>query len=143
MPMEDCKWNTDNCGAEGLHFTSDQINYVGCGDTSVITLHNPMKVVGIGSEKGRCYEYLPIMTVPLDEVNIILKDLDFDTLELDEQFAIQELKNLQEKVKDGFSKESKKHEFNIPPISFKELQTIVTSLDEMKEVLAKRVIIIN
>jgi hypothetical protein len=36
MPMEECNWSTDDCGHAGLHFTSDEIHYVGCGDTSVL-----------------------------------------------------------------------------------------------------------
>lgn len=143
MPMESCKWNTDNCGAEGLHFTSDEINYVGCGDMSVLVLINPMKVVGIGESKGRCYEYLPIMTVPNDEATEILHDLDFDTLELDESYAIRELDNLVEKAKAGFTAEAKKYDFNLPALSAIEMYTIVKSLDEIKQEISKRIVIID
>jgi len=135
-----CRWNTDDCGAEGLHFTSDEIHYVGCGDQSVLVLINPMKVVGIGESKGRCWEYLPIMTVPREEATTILHDLDFDTLELDDSFAIRELENLTEKAKDGFVAESKKHEFNIPHISTVEIENIVASLDEMLGQIRKRIV---
>jgi hypothetical protein len=45
-----------------------------------------MKVVGIGQHKGRCYEYLPIMTVPREEATQILHDGDFDTLQLDDEY---------------------------------------------------------
>lgn len=45
MPMEECKWHTKDCGAAGLHFTSDEIHYVGCGDTSVLVLINPINFV--------------------------------------------------------------------------------------------------
>lgn len=134
-----CRWNTDNCGAEGLHFTADEIHYVGCGDTSVIVLINPMKVVGIGDSKGRCWEYLPIMTVPRDEATEILHDVDFDTLELDESYAIRELEQLEERAKEGFSKEATKHSFNLPQLSSVEMLNIVTSLDEMKKEIDKRV----
>ena len=90
MPKEECNWSTQDCAAAGLHF-ADQIHYVGCGDQSVLVLINPMKVVGIGEHKGRCYEYLPIMTVPREEATSILHDLRFDTLQLDEDYAIREL----------------------------------------------------
>ncbi len=139
MPPEECSWSTADCAEKGLHFTSDHINYVGCGDTSVLTLINPMKVVGIGELKGRCYEYLPIMTVPSNESTTILHDLDFDTLELDEDFAIRELEGLAEKAKDGFAKEAKKYEFNIPTLSSRELSNIVASLDDMKASISTRV----
>jgi len=134
-----CRWNTDDCGAEGLHFTADEIHYVGCGDQSVLVLINPMKVVGIGESKGRCWEYLPIMTVPREEATEILHDLDFDTLQLDDSYAIRELESLTEKAKDGFVAESKKHEFNIPHISTVEIENIVESLDEMKSEISSRV----
>jgi len=137
-----CRWNTDDCGAEGLHFTSDEIHYVGCGDQSVLVLINPMKVVGIGESKGRCWEYLPIMTVPREEATEILHDLDFDTLQLDDSYAIRELESLTEKAKDGFVAESKKHEFNIPHISTVEIENIVASLDQMKQEISSRIQVI-
>ena len=143
MPMESCRWNTDDCGAEGLHFTSDEIHYVGCGDTSVLVLINPMKVVGIGESKGRCYEYLPIMTVPREEATEILHDLDFDTLELDESYAVRELDNLVEKAKEGFTAEAKKYDFNLPALSAVEVYTIVKSLDEIKEEISGRIVTID
>jgi hypothetical protein len=143
MPMEQCRWNTDDCGAEGLHFTSDEIHYVGCGDTSVLVLINPMKVVGIGESKGRCYEYLPIMTVPTEEATEILHDLDFDTLELDESYAVRELENLAEKAKQGFTVEAKKYDFNLPALSAVEVYTIVKSLDEIKQEISKRIVEID
>jgi len=143
MPMEDCNWSTQDCMAAGLHFTADQIHYVGCGDQSVIVLINPMKVVGIGTHKGRCYEYLPIMTVPREEATRILHDGQFDTIQLDEDYAIRELESLAEKVKDGFAAESRKYEFNMPAISAAEITNIVNSLSEMKATISKRVSTIN
>jgi hypothetical protein len=139
MPMELCNWSTQDCAAAGLHFTADQIHYVGCGDQSVIVLINPMKVVGIGQHKGRCYEYLPIMTVPREEATRILHDGMFDTIQLDEEYAIRELESLAEKAKYGFAAESKKYEFNMPAISAKEITNIVNSLSEMKASISKRV----
>lgn len=143
MPMEQCNWSTQDCAAAGLHFTSDEINYVGCGDTSMLVLINPMKVVGIGEKKGRCYEYLPIMTVPREESTNLLHDLDFDTLELDEEYAIHELENLSEKAKNGFSAEVKKYQFNVPSITNNEMSKIVNSLDKMKDILSKRIVSVS
>lgn len=139
MPMEECNWSTQDCAAAGLHFTADQIHYVGCGDQSVIVLINPMKVVGIGTHKGRCYEYLPIMTVPREEATKILHDGMFDTIQLDEEYAIRELESLAEKVKEGFATEAKKYEFNLPQISASEINTIVSNLSEMKSKISKRI----
>ena len=139
MPMEECNWSTQDCAAAGLHFTADQIHYVGCGDQSVIVLINPMKVVGIGTHKGRCYEYLPIMTVPREEATQILHDGMFDTIQLDEEYAIRELESLAEKAKQGFATEAKKYEFNMPHISASEINTIVSNLSEMKAMIKNRV----
>ena len=143
MPMDQCNWSTQDCAAAGLHFTSDQIHYVGCGDQSVIVLINPMKVVGIGQHKGRCYEYLPIMTVPRAEVTQILHDGDFDTLELDDAYAIRELEDLETNITTGFIAESIKYDFNIPAISSSEIASITRSLQDMKSELSTRVTIID
>ena len=143
MPKEDCNWSTQDCMAAGLHFTADQIHYVGCGDQSVIVLINPMKVVGIGTHKGRCYEYLPIMTVPRNEATRILHDGQFDTIQLDEEYAIRELESLSEKVKDGFAAEAKKYEFNMPAISAEEITNIINNLSEMKTKIKDRVVTIK
>jgi hypothetical protein len=140
MPPEECNWSTADCAHAGLHFTADHINYVGCGDQSVLVLINPMKVVGIGGHKGRCYEYLPIMTVSTEESTTILHDLDFDTLELDEAFVIHELQNLAEIAKQGFVIEANKHQFNIPAMTHSQIQNIVDSLDEMRVSVSKRVV---
>ena len=140
MPKEDCNWSTQDCAAAGLHFTSDQIHYVGCGDQSVLVLINPMKVVGIGQHKGRCYEYLPIMTVPREEATSILHDNQFDTLQLDEEYAIRELSDIESKVKEGYAVESSKYEFNLPNISSVDIKEIVKSLDEMKNEIVNRVV---
>jgi hypothetical protein len=99
-----------------------------------------MKIVGIGEHKGRCYEYLPIMTVSREESTEILHDLDFDTLALDESFVVRELQNLAEKAKAGFIIESSKHQFNIPPMSHIQINTIVTSLEEMRNSISSRVV---
>lgn len=139
MSPEDCRWNTDDCGAEGLHFTSDEIHYVGCGDQSVLVLINPMKVVGIGESKGRCWEYLPVMTVPREEATKLLHDLDFDTMELDEAYAIEELDQLKEKVKDGFTAEAKKYSVNFPTINLKDVEFAVRNLSDMKLEIKDRV----
>jgi hypothetical protein len=102
-----------------------------------------MKVDGIGSHKGRCYEYLPIMTVPREEATQILHDVDFDTFELDENYAIYQLESLFEKVQYGFTTEATKHKFNLPSISSREVNRLIVSLQEMTEVIDNRVNIID
>jgi hypothetical protein len=139
MDKENCDWSTQDCARAGLHFAGHTAPYVLCGDTTVFTLHNPMKVVGIGTEKGRCWEYLPFMTTTVEEANDIMNSGDFDFLELDEQYAIDELTQLEEKVKEGFVAETKKYSFNLPQISSKEIHNIIVSLEDMRNTLSKRV----
>lgn len=139
MPMGDCNWSTQDCATAGLHFAGYTAPYVLCGDTTVFTLHNPMKVVGIGEEKGRCWEYLPFMLTTVSEADEIMNDGAFDFLQLDEQYAIRELENLAEKVKEGFSVESNKYEFNLPPINSRAIEFITMSLSQMKSSIADRV----
>lgn len=142
MAPEDCSWSTADCAEKGLHFAGHTAPYVLCGDTTVFTLHNPMKVVGIGKEKGRCYEYLPFMTTSVNEANDIMRSRDFDFLQLDEKYAIDELANLEENVKKGFAAEATKHEFNIPTLSSKEMKNIISSLEEIAEEVKARVVTI-
>jgi hypothetical protein len=143
MPKEDCNWSTQDCATAGLHFAGYTAPYVLCGDTTVMTLHNPMKVVGIGTQKGRCWEYLPFMLTTVAEADQIMNDRSFDFLQLDEQYAIRELESLTEKVKDGFATEAKKYEFNLPQISASEINTIVANLSEMKTKIKDRVVTIK
>jgi hypothetical protein len=139
MPIDECNWSTQDCATAGLHFAGHTAPYVLCGDTTVFTLHNPMKVVGIGEEKGRCYEYLPFMTTNIEEADEIMNSRDFDFLQLDEAYAINELQSLEEKVKAGFAAEAKKYDFNLPHISASEIKNIVASLEDMRGEIANRV----
>ena len=143
MPKEECNWSTQDCATAGLHFAGYTAPYVLCGDTTVMTLHNPMKVVGIGREKGRCWEYLPFMLTTVEEADQIMNDRSFDFLQLDEEYAIRELESLVEKAKEGFAAESRKYEFNMPGISAIEITNIVNSLSEMKAKITNRVITIK
>jgi len=143
MPKEDCNWSTQDCATAGLHFAGYTAPYVLCGDTTVMTLHNPMKVVGIGAVKGRCWEYLPFMLTTVAEADQIMNDRSFDFLQLDEQYAIRELESLAEKAKEGFAVESKKYEFNMPAISASEINMIVANLSEMKTKIKDRVVTIK
>ncbi len=143
MPKEKADWSTQDCATAGLHFAGHTAPYVLCGDTTVFTLHNPMKVVGIGREKGRCWEYLPFMTTNVAEADQIMNSRDFDFLQLDEEYAIRELEGLVEKAKDGFTVESTKYDFNLPSMSTAEIKSIVLSLGEMKKSITKRVSLID
>ena len=67
-------------------------------------------------------------------------DLDFDTLELDEDYANQELDNLFVKAKEGFIVEASKHQFNIPQMSDRIINNIIMSLEDMKSSIKDRVV---
>ena len=90
-------------------------------------------------EEGRCWEYLPLMITTVSEADEIMNSKDFDFLQLDEEYAIRELEGLADKIKEGFSKESTKYQFNLPAMSNDTVAGIVASLESMKEVLNKRV----
>jgi len=143
MDPAKCSWSTADCAEAGLHFAGHTAPYVLCGNTTIFTLHNPMKVVGIGTEKGRCWEYLPFMTTTVKEADAIMTSNDFDFLQLDEKYAIDELEGLAEKVKAGFIAETSKHEFNLPQISTENILTIVNSLQSMKEEISNRISLIK
>jgi hypothetical protein len=143
MPKESCNWSTQDCATAGLHFAGHTAPYVLCGDTTVFTLHNPMKVVGIGVEKGRCWEYLPFMTTNVKEADQIMNSRDFDFLQLDEEYAIRELEALEERAKEGFTAESRKYDFNLPSISTAEINSIVLSLTDMKKTIADRISLVK
>jgi hypothetical protein len=140
MPKEEADWSTQDCARKGLHFAGHTSPYVLCGDTSVFTLINPRKVVGIGSEKGRCYEYLPFMTTSVEEADEIMNSNSFDFLQIDEQYAITELDSLADRVKEGFTVEANKYDFNIPSISSLEINTIANNLNNIKSIVDNRII---
>lgn len=143
MKKEEADWSTQDCARAGLHFAGHTAPYVLCGDTTVFTLHNPMKVVGIGREKGRCWEYLPFMTTNIEEANQIMNSSDFDFLQLDEEYALRELEDLEERTKEGFTAETSKYSFNLPSISSAEINSIVLSLEGMRKKITERVSIID
>lgn len=139
MPPEDCRWENVDCGAAGLHFTMNQLSYVKCGDKSIIILINPMKVVGLGSNKGRCYEYLPICTISEEDAVEFLRNGEFDTLDMEAEYAAEELQDLEQKVRESFVTEAKKYSFNLPQISSEEVKSISDILKGAKEQLSGRI----
>lgn len=143
MDPAKCSWSKADCAEAGLHFAGSTAPYILCGNTTVFTLHNPMKVVGIGDQKGRCYEYLPFMITNVKEANQIMRDSKFDFLQLDEAYAIEELEQLSEKIKAGFVPEKVVHNFDIPAIPIEEATFILSSLEEMKSELSSRVVTIK
>lgn len=139
MPPEECNWSTQDCATAGLHWTMDQIHQVGMGDTSIIVLINPMKVVGVGAHKGRTYEYLPIATISKSEATKFLRSGDFNSLDIEDKYAEEELVGLEQRVRENFAVEAKKYSFNMPAISSEEVKRITISLGAMQDELLGRV----
>ena len=83
------------------------------------------------------------MTVPRNEATSILHDVSFDTLELDESYAIRELEDLAETTQLNFIVEAAKHEFNLPQISSIEIKNIIHSLEHIKFEISKRIVKID
>lgn len=138
---EKCDWSAVSCGSGGLHFTLDQINHVGCGEETLLILINPAKVVGLGRDgvKGRTYEYLPVMVLPKAKANLMLRDKDFDTLQLDEWYAEEELIALKEAAEGKVVKEDTPYVFNLKGVDKEIVKEATKSLQEIKEELTTRV----
>jgi len=83
---------------------------------------------------------LPFMTSSVAEAEEIMNCEDYDFLELNEQYAIDELQDLEDKVKNGFVAEAKKYEFNFPSISSSQVRDIISILAEMNEVIKSRIV---
>jgi hypothetical protein len=49
---------------------------------------------------------------------------------------------LAEKVKEGFAAEAKKYNFNFPTINPQTVENIISSLEDMKQVIDGRVVIV-
>lgn len=98
-----------------------------------------MKVVGIGEEKGRCYEYFPFMVCPFSEADEIMRSREFDFLQMDEMYVVDQLEDLEETAKKGFIAESKKYEFNFSGMSSSEMRSIINQLNNMRQEISNRV----
>lgn len=105
MNPDKCHWDTVDCGNGGLHWTLD-LNYYGCGDTDIMILVNPAKVVGLGSNKGRAYEYLPLCVIDRYEISRMMEEGTFDYTEIENKDYEEQMKTIEEDVKASFTKET-------------------------------------
>ena len=80
------------------------------------------------------------MTVPREEATSILHDSQFDTLQLDEEYAIRELLDIESKIQQGYVAETSKYEFNLPSISSSDIREVIMNLDQMKNEIEDRVV---
>lgn len=131
MPREECIKSNADCGKGRLHFANSGYDYYSFGDTGILMLVNPMNVVGTGDVKGGTSEYLPLCTIPLDEERSILSEMDFNTFELQEYYAEEQLKELEERVKSNYITEAEKDIYSIEPLKKEEVKTIIHNLQEI------------
>jgi len=141
VSRSECNHNKASCSSGGLHMSNDQFNYSPFGDQGILVMAFPHNVVAIpdNGSKLRVCEYFPIMTLDDNEMKKILGEPDFDTLEIDDGYVLEQLEDLEKKTKENFAMEAKKHTYKIPELAAKEVKTLVESLEEIKKELNKRV----
>ena len=67
-------------------------------------------------------------------------DGQFDTLELDEEYAIRDLSDIESKVAEGYAVESSKYAFTLPSISSSDIREVIMNLDQMKNEIEDRIV---
>lgn len=108
MDPKKCDWESVNCGSRGLHGTLN-LDYYMCGDTSILMLVNPAKVVGIGPDKFRCYEYLPLCVTNHHEISKLMNSGEFDTTEIENRYYEEEVNSLEQVAKEEHVKEEERY----------------------------------
>lgn len=136
--------NSISC-SEGYHVASHKYDYHGFGDTAVLAIVNPMDVLAVPMNevgKMRVCRWFFVMTLPEDE-EYILDDKDFDVTELGDIFEEECSVDLVNYVHASIAEEVKRHTFDIPKLSNVDITSIVNYLEEVKEILTKRVSVIK
>lgn len=115
-----CDWNVNNECSRGLHISGSK-DY-GCGDTPILVLVNPMKVVACPYNDGhkmRVWAYLPVAVVKENERGTIADNLD--TLELGTEYYENGIKELNDKLKNNTPQELIQHKYlsNLSPEALK------------------------
>jgi hypothetical protein len=132
--------NNISC-SKGFHAASKAYNYSGFGDTSILVIINPMDVLAVPlGEVGKlrtCRWFFA--SVLSQEERHILDDNDFDVTDLGDKFEEECQRDMQNYVQNSFAEEVKRHTFQLPKITNREINSIVNSLSEMKDLISKRV----
>lgn len=136
MNPEDCHWDTVNCGDGGLHFTLTIRSYQ-CGNAEMLILINPATVVGFGSQKGRCYEYLPLCAMERNEAKELLMSGDFDTTAIEDVDYEEEMQGLEEKVKASFTAEAKRYNLISRPYEAVNGDTIQQTIQKIVDITTR------
>lgn len=132
---KDCDWNNHNACSRGLHIASKDGH--GCGDTLLIVLVNPMKVVSVpydDGSKARCWAYFPVSVAEgfgsLDKI---------DTLELGDEYYENSVKELNQMIQKNTPTELKKHRL-VNDLSPEALSTLSKQVSNIRETLKNRVV---
>ncbi len=136
--------NSVSC-SKGFHAASKEYDYSGFGDTPILVIINPIDVLAVPlNEEGklRMCRWFFATTLPEDE-QYILDDEEFDVTDLGDIFEEKCMEGLTEYVQNSFAEEVQRHTFNIPKLTAGELSSIVTSLEQMQEVISKRINVIK
>ena len=132
--------NSISC-SRGFHAASKEYDYSGFGDTPILVIINPIDVLTVPQNedgKLRTCRWFFATTLSKEEEHI-LDDESYDVMELGDIFEEKCSNDLVKYVQNSFTEEIKRHTFNIPAISNKEIQSIVLTLNEMKSSILNRV----
>lgn len=132
--------NTVSC-SRGYHQASKEYDYSGFGDTPILTIVNPVDVLAVPQNevgKLRVCRWFFAAVLGEDEQHI-LDNEDFDVENLGDIFEEKCLENMGEYIQNSFAEEVKRHTFDLSKVSSNEIDVIVKSLEEMKEIINNRV----
>jgi hypothetical protein len=133
--------NSVNCSM-GFHAASKEYDYSGFGNQDILVIINPQDVLAVPYNeigKLRTCRWFFAMTLAKNE-RYILDEECFDVTYLGDVFEDKCLENIQEYTQNSFAEEVKRHSFQLPTISTREISSICKSLEEIKEELSERLI---
>jgi len=145
MPRHEGDDNNQVSCSKGFHSASKAYDYSGFGDTPILMIINPMDVLAVPlNEVGklRVCRWFFATTLPEDE-KYILDDDEFDVTDLGDEFEEICMRDLTNHVQTSFAEEVQRHTFGIPQLSAGALSSIVHTLEEMQEIISKRVSLIK
>lgn len=141
MPRYEGNDNNSVSCSKGFHAASKAYDYSYFGDTPILVIINPMDVLAVPMNevgKLRTCRWFFAMTLT-EEEQFILDEEDFDVTELGDVFEEKCLLNLTEHVKTGFAEEVKRHTFQIPHITYSEINKLVIDLNKLNEEIINRI----
>lgn len=141
MPRFDGDDSNNVSCSKGFHAASKAYDYSSFGDTPILVIINPMDVLAVPlGEVGKlrtCRWFFA--SILSQEEKYILDDKDFNVSELGDIFEEECQKDMANYVQNSFVEEVKRHTFQLPNISNREITSIVNSLEFMKKSISNRV----